>query len=97
MNLHGTVSELGSDGGVTLALAGPGEETVFALNGADRAPPVGSPVEISIRPENIEAYGAAPSGVRNVVMGEVEELLFTGENFEARILLGGESVALELP
>jgi ABC-type Fe3+/spermidine/putrescine transport system ATPase subunit len=97
INLHATIGETTSEGGVTLSLAGPGEETLISLGGSDPVPPAGTPVEISIRPEDIEVYGAPPSGARNVVFGEIDELLFTGDRFEARIMLCGEAVVLELP
>jgi ABC-type Fe3+/spermidine/putrescine transport system ATPase subunit len=53
-------------------------------------------VEISIRPENMNLH-PADSAPPNSVTATIQELLFTGDQFEARIGIAGESVLIELP
>jgi len=58
---------------------------------------VGDLVELSIRPENAVIHPADRALPPNTVTAKIEELLFTGDQFEARIGIAGESVLIELP
>ena len=54
-------------------------------------------VELSIRPEYAKHHPASETGRPNTVSATIDELLFTGDQFEARLGIAGESVLIELP
>jgi ABC-type Fe3+/spermidine/putrescine transport system ATPase subunit len=95
INLHGVVQRTGADGAVAVAVNGlaNGAVTAKAPHGALKA---GDKAEISIRPEYTEVIAGDGAHGPNVVAGTIEDLLFTGEGFEARTRIGGETILLHL-
>jgi iron(III) transport system ATP-binding protein len=57
----------------------------------------GDPVELSLRPEYIVISAEGEAARANTVDGVINDLLFTGERFEARIRIGGDEILLNLP
>ena len=97
INLHGKVRNVGADGAVTVELAG-GHNGPVAAKVANAALRPGDAAEISIRPEYAEVVRAGGANGRgNVVSGSIEDLLFTGDSFEARVRIGDEVILLQLP
>jgi ABC-type Fe3+/spermidine/putrescine transport system ATPase subunit len=94
VTLHGIVT--GRDGaGVSVRLDGT-PATVLCGAEAARGVAPGERVEVSTRPEQIRVLPDGEGGGRNVVAGVVEDLLFTGSAFEARIRIGTQTVSLDL-
>ena len=91
VSLHGHIERMGPR---ALICLGDGRTKVecAAASGA-----VGDKVELSIRPENAVIRPADGAQAPNTVMAKIEELLFTGDQFEARIGIAGENVLIELP
>ncbi|MGE3933558.1 MAG: ABC transporter ATP-binding protein [Rhodospirillaceae bacterium] len=91
--LHGVVAGREA-AGVAVRLDGGPDVLTCSGDGAG-AVTAGDRVELSIRPEQVHL--TADAGPRNALAGTVEDLLFTGAAFEARIRLGGQSVTFDLP
>lgn len=54
-------------------------------------------VEVSVRPEFIKVHPADETARPNTVRAVIDELLFTGDQFEVRLDVAGESILIELP
>ncbi len=94
VTLHGLVEQRGgdvavrlADNGISLAVA---SSLPRGINSGDR-------VELSIRPEFVTLLGEQDAGRPNSVQATVEDLLFTGERFEARMRVGADSILFDLP
>jgi ABC-type Fe3+/spermidine/putrescine transport system ATPase subunit len=91
VSLHGRLDERDGQWAVRL-----GDGTTL-----DCTPPhglkAGDRVELSIRPEYARQHPAGENGRPNAITVKIEELLFTGDQFEARLAVAGESVLVELP
>jgi ABC-type Fe3+/spermidine/putrescine transport system ATPase subunit len=58
----------------------------------------GSQIELSIRPEFVEVVGAdSGSNRENSIDAVIDELLFTGDRFEANMRIGQDRVLFDLP
>jgi putative spermidine/putrescine transport system ATP-binding protein len=97
INLHGTVRSTGAGGRVAVALDGIANGAIEATAAAGAGFKTGDKAEISIRPEYAEVLGTDRAGAANVVVGTIEDLLFTGEAFEARTRIGNATILLHLP
>jgi ABC-type Fe3+/spermidine/putrescine transport system ATPase subunit len=97
INLHGVVRSVSADGAVAVELAGAKAGPVAAKAATGLGLKPGDRAEISIRPEYAEVLRGNGSGRLNAVSGKIDDLLFTGDSFEARVTTGGESILLQLP
>ena len=94
VKLHGILEQNGSAVAVRLPESG----TALAVGTALPAGvAVGSAVELAIRPEFIGLLGEDDAGRANSVAASVEDLLFTGERFEARMRIGRDQILFDLP
>jgi ABC-type Fe3+/spermidine/putrescine transport system ATPase subunit len=95
INLHGTVRAV-ANGKIAVEFAGAkGPVAASAAVGVSLKP--GERAEISIRPEYAEVLrNGDGSGRPNVIAGTIEDLLFTGDAFEARVRTGDEVILLQL-
>ncbi len=57
----------------------------------------GDRVEVSIRPEFVDLLAADETGRPNSIQATIEDLLFTGERFEARMRVGDDVILFSLP
>lgn len=98
--IRGTLAEGAEAGNPAVVVAGgAGGEAcvVHAGNNSLRGAAPGSPVSLSIRPEDIVLRGAGVS-VANAVRGVVDSLVFVGDRFEVRVTLqNGDSILLNAP
>jgi len=96
INLHGIVRTTGANGQVAVDLPGAKSGPIEATAAVGGVLKAGDKAEVSIRPEyaNVSVDGG---GKTNVVTGTIEDLLFTGDAFEARVRTGDETILLELP
>jgi ABC-type Fe3+/spermidine/putrescine transport system ATPase subunit len=98
VNLEGVVRQVDAKGRVSVELAGAKNGPVQAIAAAGHALKPGDQVEVSIRPEHVEVRRRVNgAGGANVVEGAIEDMLFTGEAYEARVRTGGSTVVLHLP
>jgi ABC-type Fe3+/spermidine/putrescine transport system ATPase subunit len=99
VTIQGRAVETARDGRLVVAVAGESGRTLVNLRANGHAILADHAVEVAIRPENIRAYaaGGARTAGTNAIEGRIEDLLFTGDSYESRIRLGGESVLFELP
>jgi ABC-type Fe3+/spermidine/putrescine transport system ATPase subunit len=94
VTLHGQVEQRGGEIAVRLGEGG----TALAVSSAlPRGMSAGDRVELSIRPEFVSLLGDQDAGRPNSVQATVEDLLFTGERFEARMRVGADSILFDLP
>jgi len=97
--LRGVVREPGARGG-TITVALDGALAGSTLRGHARpaaALAAGAPAHLAIRPENIEVAGDGRSTPEaNTLTGTIDALLFVGDRYEARVVLGGEQRILML-
>jgi spermidine/putrescine transport system ATP-binding protein len=84
--LNGRVAAIGPDG-VVVAING-----LSVLGPADGAPPPGTDVTVSVRPEHVK-LGPGAGGVSNRWEGRVQDVTFMGPVVRARVALG-QGVAL---
>jgi ABC-type Fe3+/spermidine/putrescine transport system ATPase subunit len=99
VTLQGVVAGVEKDGAVVVKLDGEAERslTVNRSSAATAVKP-GDRAEISIRPEHIEILpDQAADGARNVINGDIEDILFVGDRFETRVGIGGASIIIDLP
>jgi ABC-type Fe3+/spermidine/putrescine transport system ATPase subunit len=98
INLHGTVRSADAKGQVAVEIKGAANGPIVARSAASAALKPGDKTEISIRPEYAEVKDAAAAGASkaNIVTGAIEDLLFTGDAFEARVRTGEETILLQL-
>jgi ABC-type Fe3+/spermidine/putrescine transport system ATPase subunit len=94
VTLNGLVEQRGGDIAVKLGENGPSLAVASAL---PRGIVSGDRVELSIRPEFVTLLGEQDAGRPNSVQATVEDLLFTGERFEARMRVGADSILFDLP
>ena len=98
--IRGQTVEATRDGRLVVAVVAENGRTLVTVNAKDQAFPADQTVEVAIRPENIRALatdGGARSAGANAIEGRIEDLLFTGDSYESRIRVGGESILFELP
>jgi ABC-type Fe3+/spermidine/putrescine transport system ATPase subunit len=98
INLTGTVRSTTANGQVAVEIKGGANGPIVARAASPGALKSGDKAEISIRPEYAEVKEASAVGAArgNVVTGAIEDLLFTGDAFEARIKAGDETFLLQL-
>jgi ABC-type Fe3+/spermidine/putrescine transport system ATPase subunit len=92
ISLHGVLDQ---HGGKWIARLGDGQSILECM--PPQALKTGDRVEISIRPEYTRHHAANEASRANAITAKIEELLFTGDQFEARLSIAGESVLIELP
>ena len=98
VNLEGTVHAVAPDGRIAVKVGAEVDGPVEARAGAGHGLRAGDKAEVSIRPEYVEVLaGTDGSGRRNVVTGTIDDLLFAGDAYEARVRIGASSVVLNLP
>jgi ABC-type Fe3+/spermidine/putrescine transport system ATPase subunit len=96
VNLRGVVEKAGGD--VAIRIDGQNSGAISANGVALGEYSSGDAAELSIRPEHIELVGEdEAAGGPNVIVGVIDELLFTGDCFETRINIGHQSILLDLP
>jgi ABC-type Fe3+/spermidine/putrescine transport system ATPase subunit len=88
--LNGSYEQAGGEARVRL------QDGTMLTCPAPESPP-GKRVEISIRPEHVQVHDGDGAPPPNTVGAVLEELLFTGDCFETRLRIAGESVFMELP
>ena len=94
INLRGLVVR--NTGGVAVCV-GAEDDVVSVTESRASNLNVGDRVEVSIRPEFIELLAADKNGPPNSVQATIENLLFTGGAFEARMRIGDEFILFSLP
>jgi ABC-type Fe3+/spermidine/putrescine transport system ATPase subunit len=86
--LRGTVSAVGSEGQVAVAVAGADNCVIFGTGYDVQGYQPGQPVSLAIRPEDIELTGREDGEAANgVIGGTVETRLFVGERTEYRVVV----------
>jgi ABC-type Fe3+/spermidine/putrescine transport system ATPase subunit len=94
VTLHGQIEQRGAEIAVRL----PESETALSVaSGLPRGMASGDRVELSIRPEFVSLLSDQDIGRPNSLQATVEDLLFTGERFEARMRIGRDSILFDLP
>ena len=93
VTLHGELEQRGSALAVRLASGA----TLAVAGGPQSGLASGDSVELSIRPEFIVLLGDGEADRPNAIAAIIEDLLFTGERFETRLRIGGDSILLDLP
>jgi ABC-type Fe3+/spermidine/putrescine transport system ATPase subunit len=84
--LHGTVTDRGADGGLTIRLAGRGECVVYGRSFGDEEIRAGASTTIGVRPEDIEILPPASSQPpQGMLVGHVRAALFVGERVEYQV------------
>jgi ABC-type Fe3+/spermidine/putrescine transport system ATPase subunit len=91
VSLHGSIE---SRDGTSLVCLGDGRTKLECLVTSEINSGL---VEISVRPEHTKVHAADNLSRPNTVPAIIEELLFTGDQFEARLGIAGESILIELP
>ncbi len=98
VTLPGVVRTVSPSGALAVAAEGGLDGDISARPGTRHDFRAGDRAELAVRPEHVEVLrrtgAAAPS---HAVGATIEDLLFTGESYEARLRIGGGSVLLELP
>jgi ABC-type Fe3+/spermidine/putrescine transport system ATPase subunit len=96
VTLRGTVKAPVNEA-VAVALGGSlAGATLCGRPSADASLSVGVPVQLAIRPEDIQVAGAGETVPDNALPGTIEALLFVGDRYEARVTLGGDQRVLLL-
>jgi ABC-type Fe3+/spermidine/putrescine transport system ATPase subunit len=97
INLHGTVRAVSGKGQIAVEFAGAANGPIAAGAAVGVSLKPGERAEISIRPEYAEVLrNGEGAGRPNVISGTIEDLLFTGDAFEARVRTGDEVILLQL-
>jgi ABC-type Fe3+/spermidine/putrescine transport system ATPase subunit len=94
INLRGLVVQ--NAGGIAVRVGSEDDVVSVTENHASNLN-VGDRVEVSIRPEFIDLLAADKNGCPNSVRATIENLLFTGGVFEARMRIGDEFILFSLP
>jgi ABC-type Fe3+/spermidine/putrescine transport system ATPase subunit len=85
----------GAIGCVELPAAGGG--LVYERQAAPGAAAAGTPVLVSVRPEDIRVVDHPGGSGANVIKGTVEALLYVGDRTECRVRVGDEQVMVYVP
>ena len=97
VKLNGTLERAGTQLLVRVSAA-EGADSVFAVADAFRDGDfAGDSVEIAIRPEFVRVLRVGDIPPTNAAAAVIEELLFTGERYEAKLRIGRQSALLVLP
>ncbi len=98
VTLPGTVRAVAPSGEMTVEAEGALDGPILARSGTSHAFRAGERAELAIRPEHVDVQRrASESAPPRALGGVIEDLLFTGETYEARLRVGGGAVLLELP
>ncbi len=97
---EGVVRAVDPTGAVSVGIGDRDDQTVRARYARGTVAEIGAMVAVSVRPGYIHVHpeGAAEAGVhRNAVPAIMEQLLYVGDHYEARMRIGSTSTLLELP
>jgi len=96
----GVVSGVDANGEVRIVAGEGGETHVRARQESQTSVHAGAPVAVSVRPGYVRVYpdGATEAQAQdNAIPAVIEQLLYVGDRYEARVLIGSSSTLLELP